>query len=77
MNGITDELIDATAALACTEADRINRAGAGTIASPRLALAVLHPQIRAAAMLRGVTDKALINFLTAGALIVFQVRVAL
>jgi hypothetical protein len=77
MMGVIDELIDATAALACIEADRFNRAGAGDVASPKLALAVLHPKVKAAAALRGVTDLARVNFLTAGAIIVFQIRVAL
>jgi hypothetical protein len=77
MTGITDDLIDATAALACIEADKINRAGAGNIASPKLALAVLHPKVKAAAAVRGITDKEMVNFLTAGAIIVFQIRVAL
>ena len=76
--GITDDMIDATAAVACIEAERVIReVGRQMAPDPSAALALLLPKVRAVAAQRGVTDKGLVNFLTAGAIVTFAVRVSL
>jgi hypothetical protein len=75
---ITDDMIDATAVVACIEAERVIRErGRQMVPDPSAALALLLPKVRAVAAHRGVTDKALVNFLTAGAIVTFAVRVSL
>jgi hypothetical protein len=72
----TDLLIDAAATIGTMEADKLLRAGAADIARPDLVFAVVVPKVKAAAKLRGVSDKAMVGFLTMGAIIAFGLRVS-